>query len=842
MQSISHLNQTLRILCTQGHLKEAIHILLTIHNPTVDFSTYILLLRACTAKNALSEGKQIHSRLNDSGLTFASNTLLPNTLIHMYDKCGSLMDARKVFNLMTEPNIFSWNMIIAAYRRHGFTQQAFTLFCQMQQTAVQPDEFTFSTILPVCANMASVKHGSQIHGKIIRCKYQFHDIVMNTLIDMYSKCGRIDNARELFDEMLNTNGVSWNAMITGFAQSGFLDEALRLFEKMSHKNVVSWTAIISGYAQNGFVEKALEIAKRMQLAGVKPDSLTFASILPVCTTMGALEKGIEIHQKLIETRFLTNVVVMTALIDMYAKCGRMEKAHKLFDEMPQRNVVSWTAIIAGYAQNGQVGKALDILNQMQLAGTKPSSSTFVSILPACAKMGALEEGMDIHQKIIENGYLSDVVVVTSLIDMYAKCGSMHEAQELFNKMQNADVISWNTMIAGYAQNGVLDEALSLFKEMPHRNTVSWNAIIAGYAQNGLVEKAVEIFKKMQWTDINPDKSTFASILPVCAKMGALEQGMELHQKIIQSGFLSDVVVTALIDMYSKCGSIKNAHALFEKMKPPDVASWNAMVAGYAMHGHSKDALKIFELMKHTGTNPNHVSFVCILFACSHAGLVDDSCRYFNQMTHSYCIRPTIDHYVCMVDLLGRAGCFEEALNFIIKMPIKPDSVVWLSLLGACRSHKNMQLGDFVASLLFQLDPTDAAPYVILSNIYARASRWTEAQKKTDHSHKHEIHASLEKLSWKMKTIEYIPDTRPVLNDVEEEKEFLVDHHGEKLGMAFGLLNTPGEQLLQLSITFQYVVIATLQPSMVPRLFREMHPVSIISDMDNDHVEIIGDDK
>ncbi|KAH9323330.1 hypothetical protein KI387_017969 [Taxus chinensis] len=457
----------------------------------------------------------------------------------------------------------------------------------------------------------------------------------------------------------------------------------------------------------------------------------------------------------------------------YAQNGFLDEALRLFKVMPQPDVVSRNAVIGGYAQNGLVEEALEIFKQMQLAGVKPTSATFGTIHPACAKMGTLEQGMEIHQKVIECRFSSNILAVTSLIDMYVKFGSIHKARDLFDKMQQRDMFSWNAMIAGYAQNNVLDEALRLFKEMPKHNVVSWNAIIAayaqnglvekaldffkqmhqtgvkpdwftfvgilpscakigaleqGYAQNGLVESALEFFKQMQQTNVRPYQFTFASILPACAKMRALEQGMEIHHRIIESGLLSDVLETALIDMYAKCGSIQRARDLFDKLHHPNVISWTAMIAGYAMHGYGKDALNFFELMKSSGTNPNHVSFVCILFACSHAGLADEGCKYFNCMCDSYSILPTMDHYACMVDLLGRAGYLEETLNLIIKMPIKPDVVVWMCLLGACRSHKNTELGEFVATLLFELDPANATPYVLQSKIYAEVGRWRDVQK------------------------------------------------------------------------------------------------------------------
>ncbi|XP_057813125.2 pentatricopeptide repeat-containing protein At2g13600 [Cryptomeria japonica] len=526
MASLAHLKFNIIALSKEGRLKEALQILLTTHNPCVDSSIYLHLLQICIAKNALPEGKQIHSLINGSQFKPAKYAFLQNKLINMYDKCGSVEDARNVFNKMEQPNKFSWNMIIASHRSHGFPQEAINLFYQMQRTAVHPDQFTFSTILSVCADMASLKHGSQIHGKVIRCRFQSDIIVVNSLIDMHLKCGSVVKARELFDKMPQRDTVSWNVIMTGYAQNGRLDEASRLFK-----------------------------------------------------------------------------------------------------EMPQRNVASW-----------------------------------------------------------------------------------------------------NGLITGYAKDGLLHEALRLLREIPQPNVVSWNAVIVGYARSGPAEKALEMIREMQLAGLNSDSTTFISILPACAKLGALEQGMEVHRKIIENGFLSDAVATAMIDMYAKCGNIQKAHALFDKMKHPDVTSWTAIISGYAMDGSSKDALKLFELMRHSGTNPDDVSFLCVLFACSHSGLVDEGCTYFNSMTDSYCIMPALDHYTCMIDLLSRAGYLEEALNFVIKMPIKPDLVVWMSLLGACRSHKNIGFGEFVATILIDLEPQTSAPFVLLSNIYAEVGRWGDVRK------------------------------------------------------------------------------------------------------------------
>ncbi|XP_059067676.1 pentatricopeptide repeat-containing protein At2g13600-like [Cryptomeria japonica] len=539
MSFITHLN--LRALLRAGYLNETHRILLTAQKLPVDSSVHLHLLQTFIASNTFSEGNQIHSDINDRGYTFAARTLLQNTLINMYDKCGNLVDAWKVFDHMAELNVFSWNMIIAAYGRHGLPQVALTLFRRMQLTGVQPNQFTFANILPSCSKTGALEQGMEIHQRIME-----------------------------------------------------------------------------GYTQNGLDENALEIFKQMQVAGVKPNSTTFASIVPACAQLRLLKQGMALHQRIIESGLLVDVVVVTALIDMYAKCGSIQKAHKLFDKMPQQNVVTWTAVIAGYTQNGLVEKALETFMQMQLTGIVPDSSTYSSILPACAKLGVLEQGIQIHQRIVESGFLLDVVIGNSLIDMYAKCGSIQKARQVFDKMHNANLVSWTVM-----------------------------------------------------------------------------------------------------------------------------------VAGYAMHGCSKDALNLFDLMEHSGVKHDHVSLLCVLFACSHAGLVDHGCRYFNGMSDTYFIMPTMNHYICMVDLLGRAGFLEEALQFIIKMPIKPDAVVWMCLLGTCRSLKNTEMGEFAATLLFELGSKTSAPYVLLSNMYAELGR--------SHQQMQEVYVNLEKLSWEMQHAGYNPD-------------------------------------------------------------------------------------
>jgi pentatricopeptide repeat protein len=583
-----------RALCKQGHLKDA---LLHIANEDVDSFTYVFLLQACIKKKALTLGKLIHAHINERGFGFILERVLGNTLVNMYAKCGSLVDARRVFDQMSERDVCSWTLMISAYAKNGLPQEALSIFHQMQRTGVQPNQFTFASVLPACSSLASLEEGMEIHDEIIRSGYESDLFVGNALVDMYAKCGNIEKAREVFDKMSQPDVVSWTALMTGYALAGHIADASELFAKMPERDVWSWTVMIAAYAKHGFPAEALTLFHQMQQKGIQPNQFTFAGVLPACANLASLELGAEIHKEITRRGFHINVLVANALIDMYAKCGNIETARDVFDKMSEPDVFSWTTMIAGYVQNESAEDALELFKQMQLTGVKPDEKSFASILPACANLGALEQGMEIHEEIIKRGYESDVFVASALIDMYAKCGSLEKARELFNKRRQQDVVSWT-----------------------------------------------------------------------------------------------------------------------------------AMIAGYAMHGFGKEALELFKEMKHSNISPNRVTLICVLSACCHAGLVDEGQRHFNCMSEQYHITPTMDHYSCMVDLLGRAGHLDEAEEFINKMPIKPDVSVWNSLLGACRLHNNVDLGEHVAERIFELNPKNATPYVLLSNIYAATGRWGDFEK------------------------------------------------------------------------------------------------------------------
>jgi pentatricopeptide repeat protein len=697
------------------------------NNIQPDQFTFASVLPACAKLGALEQGMAIHDEITRNGFQF--DLFVGRALIDLYAKCGRVEKARDVFDKMPqrdavswnamiagyvqnghvdealqffrnmpERNVVSWNTMIAAYAKDGPFEASLTLYYEMQLAGIQPNHFTFASVLPACAELGNLKQGKEIHEEIVRCGYQSDVFVANALIDMYAKCGNMEKARDVFDKMPQRDVVSWNAIIGGYAQNGHVDEALKIFQKMPEQNMVSWNTMIAAYVRDGLCQEALTLFYQMRRKGIQPNEFTFASVLPACARLEALEQGMEIHEEIIRCEYQFDIFVGNALVNMYAKCGCVGKAWQLFQEMHCRDVVSWNAMLAGYAHNGHFDEALEVFQEMQLAGVKPDTNTFSSVLSACSSLADLEQGMEIHQEIIRSGFQLDVSVGSALVDMYVKCGNIEQAHDVF-------------------------------KQMPLRNAISWTAMIAGYSLNGHAMEALRLFREMVRAGVEPDSKAFVSVLPACANLGALVLGMEIHEHIIRNGLQEDVfAASALVDMYAKCGDIDKSRHLFDKMQERNVVSWTSMISGYAIHGYGKEAIELFEQMQHSGLKPNHVTLVCILSACCHAGLVDTGRRVFESMSEHYQITPTMDHYSCMVDLLARSGHLDEAHEFINRMPLKPDATVWACLLGACRIHNNVELGNHVAEQLFKSDLKDAAPYVLLSNMYATAGRWEGIEK------------------------------------------------------------------------------------------------------------------
>ncbi|XP_031491565.1 pentatricopeptide repeat-containing protein At2g20540-like [Nymphaea colorata] len=441
--------------------------------------------------------------------------------------------------------------------------------------------------------------------------------------------------------------------------AGHLDYGHRLFDCIELPNAYTWTTMIRGFVEAKCYGKAVELYYRMRSVGVPPNNFTFLFMLKTYSFMGSCHEGRIIHGKIFRNGLDCDDYLHNALVSLYAKCGELESAQKLFEEMPQRNLATWNAMLNGYFIYG------------------------------------------------------DVKV----------------AQKLFDEMPERNVVSWNTMLGGYSRSGMLDLARSLFEVMPKKDLLSWSTMISGYIQSGQASEALELFHKMQLAGVGPDAVTMASVLSACAQIGALDTGKWVHAYVERKKLRHDVVLsTSLIDMYAKCGLIDMALQVFNTMQHRNLYSWNALICGLAMHGMGHEALEFFGHMGKSCIMPNQITFVGVLCACCHVGCVEEARRQFRCMTEHFDIDPTIEHYGCMVDVLGRAGLIDMAKEVIEEMPMQPNIVVWGALLAACKIHGNMKVGAAVVKHLMELAPSEGGCYVLVSNIYAAGRRWDEAAK------------------------------------------------------------------------------------------------------------------
>ncbi|XP_057981510.1 pentatricopeptide repeat-containing protein At5g08510 [Malania oleifera] len=401
-------------------------------------------------------------------------------------------------------------------------------------------------------------------------------------------------------------------------------------------------------------------------------------------------------------------------------------AHTLFDLIPRPSVFLYNKLIQAYSFHGPHHHCIFLYTHMCLQGCSPNQHTFTFLFAACASLSVPPQGRMLHACFVKSGFKFDAFASTALIDMYAKLGLLASARQLFEEVTVKDVPTWNSIIAGYARSGNLKEALELFRMMPSRNVISWTAVISGYSQSGQYVNALEMFLRMEKEkDVSPNEVTIASVLPACANLGALEIGQKIEAYARERGYLNNMFVSnALLEMYARCGRIDTARRVFDEIgSKRNLCTWNSMIMGLAVHGRCKEALDLFHEMLREGTALDDVTFVGVLLACIHGGLVTKGRELFESMERNFCVTPKLEHYGCMVDLLGRAGELSDAYALIQNMPMKPDSVVWGALLGACSFYGRVELAEIAAKSLFELEPWNPGNYVILSNIYASAGQW-----------------------------------------------------------------------------------------------------------------------
>ncbi|KAJ1271042.1 hypothetical protein BS78_06G098700 [Paspalum vaginatum] len=830
-------------------------------------------------------------------------------------RLGRLREAREVFDRMPFRDIIAWNSMILAYCNNGMPDAARSL-----ADAISGGNMRTGTILL----SGYARAGRVREARRVFVEMRARNIVAwNAMVTCYVQNGDLTLARRLFDAMPSRDVSSWNTMLTGYCHSRLMLDARNLFEQMPERNSVSWTVMISGYVLIEQHGKALDMFRTMHCEGMPPEQPNLVSVLSAIGHLGNLDILGSIQSLVQKTGFERDVVIGTAILNVYtkdvnmldtavkffegmtrkneytwstmitalsqggriddaiafyqrdplksvpsrtsmltglARCGMINNARILFDQirepnvvswnamitgymqnemvdeaeelfnrMPFRNTISWAAMIAGYAHNARSEQALVLLQALHRKGILPSLSSLTSSFFACSNIEALETGKQVHSLAVKAGCQFNSYVCNALITMYTKGRNMSFVRQIFDRMTVKDIVSYNSFITALVQNNLLEEARDTFDNMPSRDVVSWTTIISAYAQADQGNEAVEIFKSMLHEHELPNPPIITILLGVGGNLGASKLGQQIHSVATKLGMDSGIIVAnALVSMHFKCGSADSLK-VFNLMEERDIFTWNIVISGFAHLGLGREAIRMYQQMESAGVLPNEVTFVGLLHACSHSGLVDEGRQFFKSMSSDYGLTPLLEHYACMVDLLGRAGDVQEAEQFIYDMPIKPDAVIWSALLGACKIHKNIEIGRRAAEKLFSIDPSNAGNYVMLSNIYSSQGMWDEVANvrklmkeqgvskepgcswmqiknkmhsfvtgDEEHEQIQDIHDTLWELYTLLKATGFVPDTEFVLHDIDEEqKESSLLYHSEKLAVAYGLLVTPKGMPIQI---------------------------------------------
>lgn len=745
-----------------GDIHDILVVFRDFHGGGVVFDSKVLalVLRICARLMDLWLGVEIHACLIKRG--FVLDLYLNSALINFYGSCWGIESANQVFHEMPDTEDPLWNEVVMANLRNERWMEALDLFRDMNMSGGKAYGGTIVKVLQTCVKMGALSEGKQIHGFVIRRELEFNLSICNSLISMYSKNERLELARIVFESMRDRNLSSWNSIISGYAGLGCLNDARNLFHEMEvsgvRPDIVTWNCLLSGHSLHGSYKEVLNILQRMQGVGLRLNSGSITSVIKAVIKLGFTNMGKEIHGYVLRNVLDNDVYVGTSLLDMYVKNNCLTNARVVFNNMKNRNIFAWNSLISGYSYKGLFEDAEKLLSQMIKEGIKP------------------------------------------------------------------DLVTWNCLVSGYSMWGCSKEALAVIHRIRSfgltPNVVSWTALISGCSQNDSYRDSFEFFIQMLEEGIKPNSATISSLLRTCAGLSLLQKGEEIHCISMKDGFTEDVYVsTALIDMYSKSGKLKNAHKVFKKIQNKTLASWNCMIMGFAIYGFGREVISLFYEMCGVGVQPDSITFTAILSGCKNAGLVDEGWKYFDGMSMYYNIIPTIEHYSCMVDLLGRAGYLDEARDFIRNMPLKPDATIWGALLGSCKIHNNIEYAEFAAKKLFELEPHNSANYVLMMNLYAISNRWEDVERVKDlmgvlgvknlqvwswiqidfkihffsaegkpHPDAGEIYFELYNLVSEMKKEGYVPDISCVYQNIDEiEKDKVLLRHTEKLAITYGLM-------------------------------------------------------
>ncbi|CAA7405938.1 unnamed protein product [Spirodela intermedia] len=692
-----------------------------------------------------------------------------NVLLSAAAKRGPLDGALQLFFLLRDRDTVTWNTAISACLRHRRPRAALELFAEMLLSGRHPpDSITLRSALRACADMEELELLSQIHGYITKIE-AFPDedmaVLYTCMVDLYWELGNPKLARQLFDGISHKDVVAFTSMMTNCSRAGEYEEALRIFREM----------VEGGYAEiNGY---ALSAALR------------------ACAGLLCESSGRQVHAGVIKSSLGSDVVVGTALVDLYSKCGDMTSAKSAFSSISEPNTAAWNALMDGCSMGGH--EAVRLFSRMRLKEVNLDRTTLAIVLRAC-RDSSLRTIQQLHGLILKESTGSmDSYIGTALFQNYLACGCFHHARKLFDEIPGKDSVHFNLGISEYAQRGHLeeavdllfgsieaadelnggaitplvsavndlklgrqfhglatkfgldagsnellgsalismymkfrcqDEATQLFHDIDSPDVVSWTCLISGLSKIGETREGLNLYFKMvsEGSLLLPNYYTFSCLLRACASLLAVEEGKQIHAQLIKShpSPCDAHVLNSLLDMYAKCGYIAEAKDIFKRIKEPDLAVWNAMIHGLARHGFADETMELFhELLAQRDLKPNNITFLGVLSACAHGGLVEEGYRWFRSIE-----RPSVDHYSCMINMVARAGRLKEATGLLREMPFEPNEYIWASLLAASCVHQDPELGQYSAKRLLELNPRDAGAYIALSNLYAAASQWSEVKR------------------------------------------------------------------------------------------------------------------
>ncbi|KAG8084806.1 hypothetical protein GUJ93_ZPchr0010g7679 [Zizania palustris] len=747
------------------------------HPPPPPYSTYTRYPRPLAAHPALSSNRpsdlsallaaaaragdlrlgRALHRLLLRGDLLSTDAVVANSLLTFYSRCGAVATARTVFDGMRGLRDIVSWTAMASCLARNGAER---------ESLSLIGEMLEAGLLPNAYTLSAAAHACFPH--------ELYRLAGGTVLGFVHKMG-----------FWGTDVSVSSAMIDMLARNGDLASARVVFDGLIEKTVVVWTLLISRYVQGECAEEAVELFLEFFEDGFEPDRYTMSSMISACTELRSVRLGQQLHSLALRLGLASDGCVSCGLVDMYAKLNieqSIDYSKKVFERMPKHDVMSWTALISGYVQCGvQENKVMALLGEMLNENIRPNHITYYPILKACANISDQDSGRQVHAHVIKFSLASVYTVGNALVSMYAESGCMEEARRVFDQLYEENMISFR------------NERSSAPLDHPSTRM-----------------------------DVGVSSSAFASLISAAASVGMLTKGQQLHAMSLKAGFGSDRFISnSLVSFYSRCGYLEDACQSFDELKYRNVISWTSMISGLAKHGYAERALSLFCAMISAGVKPNDVTYIAVLSACSHVGLVKEGKEYFRSMKKDHGLIPRMEHYACMVDLLARSGHVKEALELINKMPLKADALVWKTLLGACRTNDNIEIGAIAANHVIELEPRDPAPYVLLSNLYADAGLWDKVARirsamrdknlnketglswiefentahefragDTSHPRAQDIYAKLDSLIREIKCMGYVPNTSIVLHDMSDElKEQCLVQHSEKIAVAFGLITT-----------------------------------------------------